>query len=308
MTTSTPLVSVVIPAYNAATTIRDTVQSALSQTFASIEVLVVDDGSRDNTIAVVNGIADPRVRLIVQPNGGAAAARNTGIEASEGRWVAFLDADDLWVPHKLRAQLDALEMVTDAFASQSSAYLVDDQMRILDTRRCIQPENDLLTFLRFQNLPAAASSWIVRRDVLEAIGGFDTSLGILEDWDLSIKLARFGRPLNLEEPLTLYRQHPGNRSLNLDIHIDPGLRVLDRVFSDPGLPQEIRDHEREIHARFYTMLCGGAFRVHRWRACVYWGGRALLKHPQMFGYMAALPFRHAQRWFGAHRRSPTDGA
>jgi glycosyltransferase involved in cell wall biosynthesis len=297
-------VSVVIPAYNSARTIRETVQSALDQEDVALEVIVVDDGSSDNTPELVETIADPRVRLVRQPNGGAPSARNTGIEHSRGDWVAFLDSDDLWVPHKLKAQLGALATFPGGFAAQSSAYLVDDDMKVLQIRRCVQPENNLLTFLRFQNLPAAASSWLVRRDVIERVGRFDPELVILEDWDLSIKLARYGDPLNMEEPLTLYRQHPGNRSLNLDIHIDSGFRVLARLFADPELPADIRARKREIYARFYTMLCGGALRSRRWRACIYWGTRAMSSDPRMLVYIAGLPLRRLRRRSAASAAAP----
>lgn len=295
MTDIQPLVSVVIPAFNSARTIRQTVQSALDQEDVHLEVIVVDDGSEDATVAIVSSMSDGRVRVVSQPNRGAAAARNSGIAHATGEWIAFLDSDDLWLPHKLRAQLNALSEVPNGFAVQSSAYLVDDQMRVVEIRRCIQAEDDLLTFLRFQNLPAAASSWLVHRDVLEEIGGFNQDLVILEDWDLSIKIARHGRPLNMTEPLTLYRQHPGNRSLNLDIHISSGFRVLELLFADPSLPTEVSKHKREIYGRFYTMLCGGAFRVRRWGPCAYWGIRALRTYPRMLPYIAALPVRRISR-------------
>jgi glycosyltransferase involved in cell wall biosynthesis len=295
MSAPEPLVSVVIPAYNAQRTIVEAVRSVLAQTVESLEVIVVDDGSGDETCARVESIPDPRVRLVRQANGGAASARNTGIQHATGDWVAFLDADDLWVPHKLATQLDALGRDPAGFAAQSGAYFVDDDLRVLDVRRCFQSDDDLLTFLRFQNLPAVASTWIVRRDVLQQVGAFDPDLAILEDWDLSIRLARHGATINLAEPLTLYRQHPGNRSRNLDIHIDSGLRVLRRLFADPTLPDSVRSHEREIYARFYTMLCGGALRSRRPLAMLRWGWLAVRTDPRTLGYIASLPIRRARR-------------
>lgn len=298
----TPRVTTVIPAYNAARTITRTLESALTQTITDVEVIVVDDGSTDTTRDIVAAAEDPRVRLIAQPNGGVAAARNTGIANAQGEWVAFLDSDDLWLPHKLERQLELMAASPGCMASQASAYFVDDQLRPLKLRRCVPVADPLLTFLRFQNLPNAASSWIVRRTLLERIGGFDPGLEILEDWEFSLRLARHANPLCIDEPLTLYRVHPGNRSRNLDIHIAPGFTVLERLFSDPTLPAEVRSHEREIYARFYTMLCGGAFRVHRWGACAHWGVRALRTDPRMIGYMAALPARRINRRLAASRR------
>jgi glycosyltransferase involved in cell wall biosynthesis len=301
MSTSPPLVSVVIPAYNSARTIRATVDSALWQTMPDLEVLVVDDGSHDETGKLVSSIVDQRVRLLRQQNAGAAAARNTGIRAATSRWVAFLDADDLWLRDKLERQLAVLEQQPEARAVQAGAYFVDDEMRVLRVRRCVQPENPLLTFLRFQNLPNAASSWVVDRAILDRIGMFDESLKILEDWEFSLRMARYCRPVCLEDPLSLYRVHAGNRSRDLDIHIEPGYAVLDRLFSDPSLPQEIQDHQREIYARFYTMLCGGAFKVRRWRACFRWGLKALRTEPRMVRYVLGLPMRRLAR--RADRRS-----
>jgi glycosyltransferase involved in cell wall biosynthesis len=307
LSASVPRVSAVIPAYNAARTIGQTIESALHQTVTDLEVIVVDDGSTDDTRLVVEQFRDPRVKLFSQANSGVAAARNTGIVHASGVWVAFLDADDIWLPHKLERQLELMAGRPDCMASQASAYFVDDELQPLKLQRCLPVERPLLTFLRFQNLPNASSSWIVQRTLLERIGGFDADLVILEDWEFSLRLARHANPLCIDEPLTLYRVHPGNRSLSLDIHIAPGFTVLGRLFEDPTLPPEVRAHEQEIYARFYTMLCGGAFRVHRWRSCMYWGQRAVRTDPSMLGYMAALPMRRIGRRLGARRR-PHDTA
>lgn len=299
-----PLVSVVIPAYNAARTIAKTLDSALGQEISDIEVIVVDDGSRDDTAAVVRRNGDPRVRLLQRANGGVASARNAGIEAARGIWVAFLDADDIWLPHKLARQLELMSAQPGCQASQGSAYFVDDELRPLKLRRCVPVDDPLLTFLRFQNLPNAASSWVVRRSLIEQIGPFNPDLVILEDWEFSLRLARYANPICIDEPLTLYRIHAGNTSRNIDLHIEPGFRVLEQLFSDPTLPHEVRAHEREIYARFYTMLCGGMFRVGRWRACARWGIRALRTDPRMLAYMAATPARRLGRRLGARRAGP----
>src|SRR5215203_2614836 len=109
MSTGQPLVSAVVPAYNASRTVVEAVNSVLTQTVRDLEVIVVDDGSRDDTADVVRSIDDPRVSLITKQNEGASSARNAGIRAARGRYVAFLDADDLWLRSKLERQLDVLE-------------------------------------------------------------------------------------------------------------------------------------------------------------------------------------------------------
>jgi len=301
---SDPLVSVVIPAYNSSRTIAQTLESALTQGIAEIEVIVVDDGSSDDTAEIVRRSEDHRLRLVQRPNGGVASARNAGIELARGEWVAFLDSDDIWLPHKLERQLELMSAQPGCQASQGSAYFVDDQLRPLKLRRCIPVDDPLLTFLRFQNLPNAASSWVVRRSLIEQIGPFNADLVILEDWEFSLRLARYASPLCIDEPLTLYRVHPGNTSRNIDIHIEPGFKVLQELFADPTLPADVRAHEREIYARFYTMLCGGMFRVGRWGACAAWGLRALRTDPRMLAYMAATPARRLGRKLDARRAGP----
>ncbi len=298
-----PLVSVVIPAYNSARTVEKAVASALEQTFDDIEVIVVDDGSTDGTAGVIQRIDDDRVRLVSRPNGGAAAARNTGIEASVGTYVALLDADDLWVSAKLERQLAVLENRPGVHAVQCGAFFVDDELQLLSVERCRPSRDALLETLQFENLPATMSTFVIRREMFEAMGTFDTSLVILEEWDMAIKVSRHCNLVSIEEPLVLYRVHPGNRSRDVDIHIDPGQRILARLFDDPDLPQSVRAHKRMIYGRFYTSLAGGALRAKRWRQAATWGATAVRSHPGTAAYFAAMPLRRARRRLS--RRSTT---
>jgi glycosyltransferase involved in cell wall biosynthesis len=291
----TPTVSVVIPAYNAARTIGPTIASALVQTISDLEIVVVDDGSDDTTVTAARRWKDPRVAVISQANAGAAAARNTGIAAARGRYVALLDADDLWLPTKLERQLALLHQHAHASAVQTGAYFVDDDLRLMSVRECHPSDDALLDTLRFRNMPANMSAIMIERDKFAEIGDFDTSLEILEEWDMHIKCARWCGLQSVVEPLVLYRVHAGNRSRDLSIHIEPGLSILDRLFKDPTLPSSVRAREREIYGRFYTMLAGGAFKIRNWRACAHWARRALRKDPRTLAYMAAVPVRRLSR-------------
>jgi glycosyltransferase involved in cell wall biosynthesis len=284
-----------MPAYNAERELDQAVESALAQTVSDLEVIVVDDGSTDGTLAMAESFRDPRVQVVSQENGGAAAARNTGIAHAKGRYVAFLDADDIWLPSKLEEQLGVLESRADVQAVQCGAYWVDDRLQLLSVRRCEVSSDPLLDTLRFQNMPAALSTLMVERSKFDEIGGFDTSLEILEEWDMMIKAARYCNLFSIPQPLILYRWYPGNRSRDLDIHIEPGFKVLDRLFKDPELPPRIRERKRELYGRFYTMLAGGAFKVRRWRECARWGARALRTDPSRLAYFAGMPYRHL-RW------------
>jgi len=288
-------VSVVVPAFNAARTLTETVESALSQTVRDLEVIIVDDGSSDGTVAVARSIQDPRVRVVTRENGGAAAARNTGISEATGTWVAFLDADDIWLPTKIERQLAYAAEHPDVHALQTGATFVDDQLRVLSVRRCKESVDALWETLLFENLPAFLSTLMVRRSKFDEIGGFDTALEILEEWDMAIKASRFCNMKSIEDPLCLYRIHPGNRSRNLDIHVAPGLLVLERLFAETELPERVRAGRQLIYAHFYTMLAGGALKVGRYRECFRWALKAIGTDPRAMQYMVMLPVRRISR-------------
>jgi glycosyltransferase involved in cell wall biosynthesis len=297
----TPLVSVVIPAYNAQRTVAASIHSALAQTLDDLEVVVVDDGSSDDTAATAEQVDDPRVTVIRQVNAGAAAARNAGIALATGRYVALLDADDLWVEDKLARQIAVLEGPGDVRAVQSGAYFVNDELTVLSERRCVSSEDPLLDTLLFRNMPNNMSTLVIERDMFATMGAFDTSLVILEEWDMHIKVARHCNLVSIEDPLSLYRVHPGNRSRDVTIHIEPGLRVLERVFADASLPPGVKSQRRRIYAHFYTMLAGGSLRARDPRQLVRWGSKALATYPPMVMYLLTLPARRFSRALSRRR-------
>jgi glycosyltransferase involved in cell wall biosynthesis len=296
-----PLVSVVVPAYNAARTLPETVQSVLDQSMRDIEVIVVDDGSTDETLETARAIDDPRVTVLPQPNGGVSAARNNGARAARGRYVAFLDSDDLWLPHKLERQLEILEREPDVHAVQAGVVFVDDGLQPLSVRPCADWEDPLLDTLYFRNLPAFPSTVIITREKLLERGGFDTSLVILEDWELAVHAAWHWDLRSVHEPLGLYRFHPGNRSRDVSIHVEPGERVLARIFADPELPEHVRRKKRSVYARLYLMLAGGSLRARDWRGCARWGARAVARDPTTLGHVLALPLRRLSRRLSRRR-------
>lgn len=203
-----PLVSVVMPAYNAAPWIAETLESVLTQTFQDFEVIVVDDGSTDDTAAVVARFA--RVRCIRKPNGGPASARNVGIRAAQGEYVAFLDSDDLWLPDKLRLQIDLLQESGLAWA-YSDAYAFDEETRrtlFIFSRVRRQYSGDVLEQLFLADFIPMPTP-IVRRKVFDQVGYFDESdaLHYAEDWDMWLRIAAYF-PIGLvKRPLAQYRVH-----------------------------------------------------------------------------------------------------
>lgn len=210
--------SVVIPAFNAATTVRSAVGSALRQTVPVLEVIVVDDGSADATAQVVSAIEDPRVALITQANGGPAAARNAGIAAARGEWVAFLDADDLWLPGYVEAALAALRATPNPGFAYTDAYVFDTgrgQVRVQPAMRAIVPpppdRESFLTALVRRNFVFTSAT--VPASVLAAVGGFDESLRLSEEYDLWLRILVAGfEAAWMGGPLSIYRAHPGQTS------------------------------------------------------------------------------------------------
>jgi glycosyltransferase involved in cell wall biosynthesis len=301
-----PLVSVVVPAYNAARTLRAAVESILLQTVGDLEVIVVDDGSEDDTAEVARAIDDPRVRVISQANAGASAARNAGICRARGQYVAFLDADDLWLPHKLACQLAVFGSRRDVHAVHCGAIHVDEELRVLSVRRCRPWRDALLDVLLFENLAAFPSTLLAKREKLER-RGFDPSLVMHEDWDMAIHAARHWNLQPVESPLTLYRVHRANRSRDVESHLASGLRVLHRAFADPSLPTRIQPRRRTVYARYYTMLAAAALKYGQWREGARWTVTAIGIHPIACAYMGKLALGCAgRRLSGRHRQRVPD--
>ncbi|MGO9273601.1 MAG: glycosyltransferase family 2 protein [Terriglobia bacterium] len=219
---SNPKVSVVIPAYNAARWIAGTLDSVLAQTFRNFEVIVVDDGSSDETPQVVAGYGS-RVRYLRKENGGAASARNVGIHASGGPYIAFLDADDLWLPEKLQLQMDLFSRHPDLAWVYSDAMVFDGEAgqelhkyTISDvTKLCT---GDVLRALLLFNFIASPTP-VIRRDVFDAVGYFNEAslMRGLEDWDMWLRIAAKYQVRSVDRPLARYRLHATSTTGAMDL-------------------------------------------------------------------------------------------
>lgn len=211
-----PKVSVVIPAYNAGWCVARAIASVLEQGIDEIEVIVVDDGSTDDTAAVVAGFGPP-VRLVQKSNGGMSSARNAGIRETRGRFVAFLDSDDRWLPGKLLRQLDVLKAHPDVAFCAAVALLEDAEGQSVGTWGCGRADGDLVTiFANHSAVAGGASSVLARREAVLAAGGFDESLRGAEDTDFWIRLAAYGNFKCIPEPLVVVLRRRDSVSRNLD--------------------------------------------------------------------------------------------
>lgn len=211
---ATPVVSVIIPAFNAAPFITATVESALGQSFRSIEVVVIDDGSSDGTAAQLRGIEDPRLIVIRQSNKGAPAALNKAIGMARGVFIAFLDHDDLWLESKIERHMAAFAQHPELTATFSWYGLIDEPGRRIHVgtphwRGPIEFRQLLEDFVI-----GCTSSLVMRREAILEAGGFDERFPRCHDFDLVLRvsLRRRGSICSIPEELTLYRRHSGQMS------------------------------------------------------------------------------------------------
>lgn len=218
---STPLVSVVIPSYQHAAYVRRAVESVFEQTVTDLEVIVVDDGSTDGTPDRVAEIRDPRLRLVRLAENRREHARNVGIGLASGRYVAFQNSDDEWLPEKLARQLELLENRAEIGAVFTEIALMDETGRNTNTTWaegmfCTgKEERDAADWLRllFKRNCLCITSAVVRHDLLRQAGGFRLSLVQLSDMDLWIRLAAVSDLHVIAEPLTRMRI-AGHRNLS----------------------------------------------------------------------------------------------
>jgi glycosyltransferase involved in cell wall biosynthesis len=261
---SAPRVSVVVAAHNEAGWLGETIASVRGQRFEDWELIVVDDGSTDGTADVVaQHASDPRVRCLRQARQERAAARNRGIAASRGCFVAFLDADDLWLPDKLGRQVAALDGDPAAGLCYTVARFIDAHGRLLWLRK---PPHAIEGRI-FPRLVRAnhfiLSSVLVRRSCLDEVGPFDTSLAVLgcEDWDLWLRLARRHPVVAVAHELTLYRQHVGNT--RREQLMASALVVLDKLYADPQAVRQARISRSAARSYLYWYNAGAAARERR---------------------------------------------
>ncbi|MGH6924459.1 MAG: glycosyltransferase family 2 protein [Propylenella sp.] len=227
-----PLVSVIIPVHNRAAYLREAIDSVLSQTYRAIEVVVVDDGSTDGSVALAESIArdDPRVRTVRMQNEGPSAARNAGLDHARGEFICFLDADDWIMPDKIRRQMNALHARPDVDLVYSDFWRFKDaDGTVLESFRGPPPVPfpGILVYRNWFGIMAP----LFRRRLLERVGRFDTSLRWAEDWDFWYRCARHTEFLFEPGVLAMVRLHASQATRD-DINLTRGcLRFAAKHFS-----------------------------------------------------------------------------
>jgi glycosyltransferase involved in cell wall biosynthesis len=201
-------ISVIIPAYNAARYLGETLESVLQQTLPPDEVLVIDDGSTDDTASIAESFG-PAVDVISRENAKLAATRNFGVQVAKSEWIAFLDADDLWLSNKLERQMEELSRHPEADLCYTGRVLLLQEGKTARLGQVVQvPPAEEIRKSLYRNTTFLASSVIIRRSTFLAIGGHDTNLKFVEDWDTWLRLLHAGTKFAAcPEPLVKYRIH-----------------------------------------------------------------------------------------------------
>ena len=225
-----PLVSVVIPTWNRRDLIRQAIGSVAAQTFDCWELIVVDDGSTDDTAAMVKAMNDARIRLIELDHSGVVGhLRNVGAAAAGAPWIAFLDSDDLWLPDKLQVQLGALKASAAGWCYGACEMLAPGgEVTPIRAGQFLPLSGDILEDLLSDRTGAYVGTLVVRRDLFQKVGGFDESLANREDLDFELRLAAIAEAVAVAEAVTRVREHEGRRTRELSFPHERTALVYER--------------------------------------------------------------------------------
>jgi glycosyltransferase involved in cell wall biosynthesis len=290
-------VSAIIPTYNYGRFLREAIDSALAQTCPALEVIVVDDGSTDDTPQVLAGYGD-RIRAIRQENAGVGTARNAGIAAARGEYLAFLDSDDIWRPRKLERDLARFEADPELGLVHCGVEAFDNTGKTISVSLTglegwVAP--DLLRLDR-QVIAAPGSGTMVPKRVAEEIGGFDARLQPSEDWDFCYRVAARYRVGFVPEVLVRYRLHGSGIHLNIPRMENGMLMALEKAFTSPD--PAVQSLRRHTYGRIHRILAGCYFQRREPRRFFRHMFKSLRYDPRNLRYFAAYPLRVASRAFG----------
>jgi glycosyltransferase involved in cell wall biosynthesis len=283
-------ISAVIPTYNYGRYIAEAVESALAQTMAPREVIVVDDGSTDDTEAVVRKFGD-KVRYIRQENAGVCAARNRGVAESTGEYIAFLDADDIWDPTKLEKQLAVFESDPEIGLVHCGMLEFDGETGETIALHLEGQKGWVADELLLWERPAIVGpggTIMVRRGVFEEVGGFDEQMKVSEDWDFCYRVARRYKVGFVAEPMVNYRSH--GAAAHRDIReMERGMgRFYEKAFANDVEVSRLR--ERSL-GNYHRILAGSYLHAGQYGNFAKNAAKSLWYRPSGIGYFLKFPAR-----------------
>ena len=252
---TSPKVSVITPVYNQAQFIDKAIESVLKQSYQDFEIIVVNDGSTDNTEATVKGFIDFRIRYICHSdNRGISAARNTGIRASRGEYIALLDADDEFLPERLGKQVKLLQnKSSDIGVVCAWSFNVDKNGNYI-SKRCLPKKDGYIYEDLLSTNPISVPTVLIRRECFEKVGLFDSSLDGQEDWDMWIRIAKYYKFSLIKTLLAKRRIHPNRISYDLERKNITANRIIKKYMGELKVRQNIlSSHYLYIGFRFCRM-------------------------------------------------------
>ncbi len=261
MIDSTPLVSVVIPTYNAGSFICDAIASVIGQTWKNLEIIVVDDGSTDDTGVRVKNLSDSRIKYAYQDNASQAVARNKGISLSQGEYVAFLDSDDMWHRDKLEKQMRLFENPSTGLVYSRLEYF-EPEKKIKSSPNNPCYRGKVFKKLLFDNF-IPCSSVVLRKSLLDSKHMFRTRRKGVEDWDLWLRLSLITEFNYIDETLVKYRSHGQSVSHDMDLM----MKSVEVTIGEIG--NEIRESFSASEAKKCLALLNGAF-AREYMAYAHW--------------------------------------
>jgi len=243
------LISVILPTYNRAHVLQRSIQSVLVQSYTNFELIVIDDGSTDNTRAIVDSFQDIRIHYLYQQNKERSAARNAGIEVSRGKYLSFIDSDDEYLPNKLDIQVKAIE--------RKGAGMVMSGLQESDSHGCIMhtsspwvghPSSSYKLEEWLLSPPVSFCTALIEKQWIEAVGGFDQDLNSSEDVDLWFRMVRAGCQMEWVEEIVL-RVYPN--LIEPKKYLENYLHLLEKVFSNKNGAEKLELNRKEAEALLY---------------------------------------------------------
>ena len=246
VTDNLPLVSIILPTYNCAAFLSHSIGTILSQTYNSYEIIVIDDGSTDNTKEVLYPFMQRIKYIRLEQNKGLPTARNIGVRSAQGKYIAFIDADDLWLPEKLQTDIEYFETHPEVSMVYSKHINIDEKGDDLNgnTKRQLPSGNIFLQLFSEQNF-VISSSVVVRKEVFETTGLFDEQLVNCQDWDMWLRIAFHFKVAGINKPLVKYRHNPHSLSKNRNNVLKYQKMVIDKIYN------KFKDTENGIHEKLY---------------------------------------------------------
>jgi len=277
---SSPKVSVIMPTYNRAAYLREAIESVLAQRLGDLELIVVDDGSSDDTAGVLAAVRDPRVRYVRQEHRGVSAAANRGLRMARGQYIGRLDSDDLWVPETLQTLAEVLDSKPEVGVAYAKGQAMDSGGKLLPHTHGMAPRfpGEALRSLVYEDFTCNIAT-LARRSCFDRAGEYDESLPASEDWDMWLRIAAQDQFAFVDRILGHFRWHDGNMtgpaSPLFEAVLQTRTRPLDKVFARPDVPDAVSAMKSRAYENIYLFRCLRWLQAHNFRAAWREASRAV---------------------------------